>query len=552
LFKKAVILPGENPQNSWNPQQDALISLNMSSKHPGRLLILLALWAIACNPARQAATRDDGQIEIVFLQLNDVYEIAPLGDNTGGLARVAALRQELLSKNPNTITVLAGDFISPSVTGSLRYEGRRIRGRQMVETLNALGLDWVVFGNHEFDYNLEDLQARLDESNFTWLGANARLKTDDQLQPFFKNRPTGKAPCPDNLVVSLTDADGTSLRLGAFGILIDSGRKPWVAYSNPDSIARVQVAMLKDRADLVVGLTHRNFDEDLALAAALPEVPLWMGGHDHDHRIEKVGAATVAKADANARTVYIHTLRYNKKTRQTSLQSELRRIDAKLPEEPQTAAVVARWERIKNNALLEDGIRADQKLVELKEPLDCRESAVRHRQLPVGRLITGAMLAASKPPADCAILNSGSIRVDDVLSGWITEVDVVRMLPFGGPFIEADMRGDFLKRVLDAGRGNKGSGGYLQLNGAQWDETRQGWLIGAEALDPQRVYRVALPNFLLTGDEKNMDFLKTTVNPDGTGTSNPGILKLYGPAPGDKADLRNDIRRALIEYWRRQ
>lgn len=524
----------------------------MPVNHFGRLLLLLALWAIACNPARRAATRDDGQIEVVFLQLNDVYEIAPLGDNTGGLARVAALRQELLSKNPNTITVLAGDFISPSVTGALRYEGKRIRGRQMVETLNALGLDWVVFGNHEFDYDLEDLQARMDESNFTWLGANARLKTDDQLQPFFKNSPTGKTPCPDNLVVSLTDADGTRLRLGVFGILIDSGRKPWVAYSNPDSIAREQLDLLKDRADLVVGLTHRNFAEDLALAAALSEVPLWMGGHDHDHRIEKVGDATVAKADANVRTVYIHTLRYNKKTRKTSLQSELRRIDAQLPEEPRTAAVVARWETIKNNALLEDGIRADQKLVELKEPLDCREAAVRHRQLPVGRLITGAMRAASKHQPDCAILNSGSIRVDDVLSGWITEVDVVRMLPFGGAFSEAEMQGDFLKRILDAGRGNKGSGGYLQLNGADWDEARQGWLIGADPLDLQRLYRVALPNFLLTGNEKNMDFLKTAINADGTGTSNPGVLRLYSPTPGDKADLRNDIRRTLIQYWRTQ
>lgn len=77
-------------------------------------------------------------------------------------------------------------------------------------------------------------------------------------------------------------------------------------------------------------------------------------------------------------------------------------------------------------------------------------------------------------------------------------------------------------------------------------------MIGADPLDPQRVYRVVLPNFLLTGNEKNMDFLKAAINSDGTGTSNPGVLRLYSPVPGDKADLRNDIRRTLIQYWRTQ
>jgi 2',3'-cyclic-nucleotide 2'-phosphodiesterase (5'-nucleotidase family) len=523
----------------------------MMKLHLRRLFLLLLLWTSSCDPARRTAVTDDGVIEVAFLQLNDVYEIAPLGDNTGGLARVAALRKELLSKNPNTITVMAGDFISPSVSGTLKFEGKRIRGRQMVETLNALGLDWAVFGNHEFDYDQEDLQARLDESNFTWLGANARLKTGDKLQPFYKNRKTGPEPCPDNLVVNLTDADGTTLRLGVFGILIDSGRKPWVAYTDPDSIALDQMKHLRERADVVVALTHRDIDDDLALAKAVPAVPLWMGGHDHDNMIHKVGAATVAKADANARTVYVHRLRYHKKTRQVTVQSELRRIDAKLPEEPQTAAVVARWETIKRNALLEDSINPEQQLVLLKEPLDCREAAVRHSQLPVGQIITSAMLAVSRHQPDCAILNSGAIRVDDVLSGAITEVDVVRMLPFGGPFSEAEMQGDFLKRILETGRGNKGTGGYLQLNSVRWDEDKEQWMVANQPLDNKRVYRVVLPNFLLTGNEKNMDFLKTTVNADGKGASNPGILQLYSPAAGDKSDLRNDIRRALIEYWRK-
>lgn len=60
----------------------------------------------------------DSYIQWTFLQMNDVYELIPLSDGKkGGLARVATIRKLLLRENPNTITVLAGDIVSPSALG---------------------------------------------------------------------------------------------------------------------------------------------------------------------------------------------------------------------------------------------------------------------------------------------------------------------------------------------------------------------------------------------------------------------------------------------------
>jgi len=57
-------------------------------------------------------------IQWTFLQMNDVYELIPLsGGKKGGLARVATIRKLLLKENPNTITFLAGDVVSPSALG---------------------------------------------------------------------------------------------------------------------------------------------------------------------------------------------------------------------------------------------------------------------------------------------------------------------------------------------------------------------------------------------------------------------------------------------------
>lgn len=516
-------------------------------------ILLTTLFMLACDPARKiAAGADDGILEFQILQMNDVYEISPSpSDNSGGLARVATIRKNLLAKNPNTLTMLAGDFISPSVTGTLRYEGKRIRGKQMIETLNALGLDWVVFGNHEFDYDdLADLQARLDESKFIWFGANARLKGNEGSQPFFKNKPGGGTEiCPDNMVVSLQDADGTMINLGLFGVLINSGKKPWVEYSDWTEAAQRNFAELKPKCDLVIALTHLEIKDDQKLAAALPEIPLFIGGHDHDNMRVPVGSSVITKADANARTVYVHTVRYDKRTKTATVKSKLEKVDGSIPDEPVTAAVVAKWEKIKNESLASSGFDPNAVVTKLDKPLDCRESVIRHSQAPVGQMITESMLAVSRTKTVCAILNSGAIRVDDVLSGTLTELDVVRMLPFGGGLSEVEIRGSLLRKTLETGLSNKGNGGYLQVNRARKDAASVQWFVGDNPLDDNQLYRVVLPDFLLTGNEANMGFLKASLDANGK-SDNPDIPSIVKPDPKDKDDLRNDIRLALIRFLR--
>jgi len=542
-------------------------NFNMKILKPFALL-LVALAFFTCKTAPKPAG-DDGIIEIQFLQMNDVYEISPLGDGTGGLARVATIRKELLAKNPNTFTVLAGDFISPSVLGTLKYEGKRIRGRHMVDVLNTLGLDWVVFGNHEFDYDdLADLQARLDESEFEWFGSNVLLTKP--LSPenghtwietqFSKNLKNGKSQtCGLNQISTVKDADGTILQLGVFGVTINTGKKPYVTYKDWFEVAESSFRMLKNAAfekdgvavkgaDVVVALTHLDVADDKKISAMLPEIPLIMGGHEHDNQIYKIGKATVAKADANAKTVYVHTLRYDKKTKSATVKSELRRVDASIPDDPATAAVVNKWLKIRDESLVSSGFEASKIVANLPEPLDCREVIVRHTQCKAGEIITSAMFAAAKTNPDCALVNSGSIRVDDILKSPLTEFDIIRMLPFGGGISEVEMRGSLLRKTLEASLANKGKGGYLQLKNIRQDASGK-WLVNEKPLDDTKIYRVAIGDFLLTGAEQKMEFLKASLDTDGK-SSNPDILKITKPDPNDKGDVRNDIRHAVIRYLR--
>src|SRR4030095_10001062 len=100
----------------------------------------------------------------------------------GGLARVATLQKQIRVKSPNTLFLLAGDFISPSVASRL------FKGKQMIAALNAAQLDIATFGNHEFDFGPEVLLERMKESRFAYTVANVIDKSTGKpfggAQPF--------------------------------------------------------------------------------------------------------------------------------------------------------------------------------------------------------------------------------------------------------------------------------------------------------------------------------------------------------------------------------
>ena len=106
-------------------------------------------------------------IRVSILHVNDVYQFMPVdGGKSGGLARLLTLKKEALKENPNTVVTLGGDTLSPSV------ETRTYKGAQMIDAWNAVGIDYAVLGNHEFDIKTAELLERMKESRFQWLGAN--------------------------------------------------------------------------------------------------------------------------------------------------------------------------------------------------------------------------------------------------------------------------------------------------------------------------------------------------------------------------------------------
>ncbi len=500
---------------------------------------------MACQTFRKVEKiEDNGIIDVTILQLNDVYEIAPLeGGKIGGMARVATIRKQLLKENPNTLTVMAGDFYNPSVTGTLAYQGKKIRGAQMIETMNAVGFDLAVFGNHEFDLDYPDFQARINESKFKYMSGNCKWKIGDKAVPFIQQiNDTTQQNIPASHIWSVKDADGTMIKIGFFSSTVPSNPKPYVHYDDWMESAKQDVEQLIPVTDIVLGITHLNKAEDLQLAAMLPTVPLIIGGHDHENMKERVGNVVLTKADANAKTAYIHRIQYNKLSKVTTLKSELVAIDAAIPFDSLTNEIVEKWGLITKNSLKSQGIDAKEVITTLKEPLNGTSASIRNQQNNLGTVLCNSMLAAVKQPADAAFFNSGAVRLDDYLTGIVTQYDIVRLLPYGGNFVEVEMKGSLLKQILEIGVTNKLSGGYLQWANIQHKEKNNIFTINNQPIIIDKIYRIVTTDFLLTGLEKGFPFLLP---------NHPDIMKMDAVKKDDVTDRSRDIRGALVAYMRK-
>jgi len=279
-----------------------------------------------------------------------------------------------------------------------------------------------------------------------------------------------------------------------------------VRIADPVGEAVRAAELLRDSAEIVIAITHLPFAQDIQIAESAP-VDLIVGGHDHENLQLRRGPGftTIAKADANARSVFVHDLRWNAETRTLHTSSTLVPVTAAIPADSATASVAEHWVQRAYDGFRQAGFEPETVVADVAISLDGLESSVLNDTTALSTLISRSMLAEAG--AEAAFYNAGSIRIDDVLQpGPVTQYDVIRVLPFGGPILEVEMSGALLRRALDQGDRNRGTGGFLQSANVARDPGG-GWIVAGAPLDEGRSYRVAVSDFLVSGREQGFEWL---------------------------------------------
>lgn len=457
------------------------------------LALAFTLCASASAFAQKTGAAQVGEtVRVTLLQVNDVYQISPVDRGTrGGLARLATLRKKILEESPHTLYLLAGDTLGPSVASNI------FKGKQMIASWNATGLDYAALGNHEFDFGDAVLLERMRESKFTWLGSNVF------------DRRTGKL-FGDMPPFVVREFDG--VKVGLFGLLTTDTKQSSspgadVEFRDPCRTAREMTKGLRKRgARTIIAITHLTIENDKRLARCAPDIDVIIGGHEHTVLQSLSGRTPIFKMGSDGRN--LGRIDLNISRRGGALESvdwEIIPVTDAVADEPQAAALINEYEK-KLSAEL------DQPVGRTTVELDARQETNRSRETNLGSFIADAY--RKQTGAEVAILNGGSIRSNTTYGpGALTKRDVLSILPFENPVVKVEVTGATLRAALEHGvsrvREEKEAGLFAQVSGLRF--IYDGRLapgarvtsvtIGDTPLDNAKTYTLALNTYVLGGGD---------------------------------------------------
>ena len=442
----------------------------------------LLLAVIICSGVAQP--KPECKIKVTLLQVNDVYQFVPVDNGrNGGLARVLTLKNSIQKENPNTLFLLAGDTISPSVE-SITYQGA-----QMIEAWNAVGLDYATFGNHEFDFGPRVLNDRIKESRFKWLAANVIDTT------------TGK---PFGGVDSYVIREFDGIKIGIFGLVLPETKttsRPGdtVEFRDPCETAKKMVSEIHDQgAKVVVALTHLSMREDKQVARCA-DVDVIIGGHEHSRLESAAGRAPIFKMTSDAREVGRIDLNIAADGTLESVDWKVIAVTDDTKNDPQFASVQRKYANLLSQLA--------QPMGRTTVPLDARSTENRTMETNVGNLITDSFRKATT--ADVALMNGGSVRADNMIGpGTITVRDVLSMLPFKNKLVKIEVTGAMILAALEHGVSRTAPGAqpgrFLQVSGVafSFDASKppgsrvSDVTVNRRPLDPNRTYTLTTTTFI--------------------------------------------------------
>ena len=227
-----------------------------------------------------AVAADRKAVRLTILHTNDMHSrIEPFPENAaqwagmGGMARRAALIEQVRKQEPNVLLLDSGDIWQGTPYFNF------FQGELEYKLMSQMAYDASTLGNHDFDNGLEGLQKQLPNATFPFLIANYDF--------------TGTILAGKFQPYKVFEKQG--IRIGVFGLgiemagLVADKNFGATKYLDPVATANAMVAKLRgvEKCDLVICLSHLGYKydgakiDDRKLAAQVSGIDLILGGHTH-------------------------------------------------------------------------------------------------------------------------------------------------------------------------------------------------------------------------------------------------------------------------------
>ncbi|BAT59970.1 trifunctional nucleotide phosphoesterase protein YfkN precursor [Variibacter gotjawalensis] len=449
------------------------------------------------------------QTKLTLILTNDIYimgdQVLADGKPRGGFARLATVVKQERAKGGNVIFAHGGDTLSPSPLSGFD------QGAHIIELTNMIRPDIFVAGNHEFDFGKAVFLKRMSEASFPLYGANLR-DADGKPLPNHKDR-------------AMFTFDG--VKVGLTGLAYDHSPR----MSSPEDLkfeSTVDVTkaqgreLRKDGADFTIGVLHCDRGDAIKLQFDRA-TDILLTGHTHDLYYNYDGENIITESGYDGFFITILDLdisvREHDGERRTRWWPKVRMIDsADVVPDPEVAAAVA---VLQSKFTSQMDVPVGRTAVEL----DSRNGVVRTREAAIGNLFADAMRITTR--SNCAVINGGGIRSGKIYprDSEITRKDIFAELPFNNKVVVVEMTGRALKASIENGlsRLPEATGRFPQVSGmhVEFQVSRPPgnriikMSVAGAPLDENRVYRVAILDFLARGGDSYTEFAEAKrITPD--------------------------------------
>jgi len=416
------------------------------------------------------------------------------GVNRGGAAYVATAldraRRECLP-GCETILLDAGDLFQGTLASNLSY------GRPVVDYYNRMGYAAAALGNHEFDWGVDTLRARMRQATFGIFGANVRDTAGRDVKWIPNDTIVTRGRIKVGIIgVSTVNTPTSTRAANVVGLRFDDPA-PIV-----DSIGRV---LRRRGANFVIVIAHAGAScgrdgsgacngEIIDLARKLKtKVDAIVSGHTHTLVNTEVNGIPIVQARSSGRAIDILDLPAGPDVGRAVRHQVLDLAVDTIKPYPPVASIVRR------------AVARVAPLVKRHVATIPVTLARQGPQYPLGNLIADAQRWAGK--GDVAIMNNGGIRTE-LRAGEATYGSLFEIQPFGNTLYSLTMSGAQLRGLLEEMLKKSPVDDHVSGLTIKYDESRppgsrivSATMADGTPLSDTRDYNVIVNDFLATGGE---------------------------------------------------
>jgi len=439
---------------------------------------------------------------LTILHFNDSHNLVPpkLTDPIGGAARFATVVKEYRAKK-DCLVLFSGDVFNPSRLSTVT------KGKHVGPVLKALRPHCGVYGNHDFDFGVEELVKLAAACELPWVMTNV-VDT------------SGAKPVPVANSQRHYLFTHRGINVGIIGIVekewLDTIRDlpPWVQYNDKVACAKEEIRILKAQgAHVIIALTHMREYNDRAFLENVPEVDLLLGGHDHYYLVADVNGTKLIKSSAdfvNTTFVELWVPTATNGIEPGRIRVETTRIPimSSIEEDPEIKSILESHDK-------DLAVKLNKDLCRLTRELDVMCETVRTQESAAGNWIADIM--REEMSCDLAIVNSGVMRANLVyLPGVLKLKDILDILPMEDIVVSLLVSGSCLRDALECGLSKFPAleGRFPQISGmrvlfdpsARPLERVRDVLVNGKALLPTKLYKVATTSYLSSGGDGYIPF----------------------------------------------